>query len=162
MAETTNTSRDGLRHFEDFAEGEVTELGTYPPLTEYEIISFARQWDPQPFHTDPERARESIYGGLIASGWHTGAIAMRLLVDGLLSGCAAQGSPGVGSIRFFRPVRPGDQLSGRHTVLDASPSATRPTIGKLLGRTELLNQLGEVVMAMDGMSFIERRSPGSA
>ena len=98
---------DGLRYFEDFAPGDVVELGTYPPLSEEEIITFARQWDPQPFHVDPASARDSIFGGLVASGWHTGAISMRLLVEGLLSRAASRGSPGIDRIRFLRPVRPG-------------------------------------------------------
>lgn len=144
------------RHFEDFAVGEVIELGTYPAVTEEEIIGFARRWDPQPFHLDPERAKESMYGGLIASGWHIGAIAMRLLVDGLLSRCASQGSPGLEHLRFLRPLRPGDALSGRYTVLDASPSASRPAIGKVRARIELHNQRGEVVVSMVAMGFFDR------
>jgi acyl dehydratase len=135
----------------------VVELGTYPPLSEAEIVDFARRWDPQPFHLNPEGARDSMFGGLIASGWHTGAIAMRLLVDGLLSGSATQGSPGIDNIRFLRPVRPGDRLSGRFTVLEASPSASRPRLGKVVGRTELLNQNGEVVLSMEGTGFYDRR-----
>jgi acyl dehydratase len=148
---------DGFRYFEDFAVGEVLELGTYPPLSEAEIMDFARQWDPQPFHVDPERAKDSIFGGLIASGWHIGAIALRLLVEGLLSHCASQGSPGVDNLRFRRPVRPGDVLSGRHTVVATSPSASRPGLGKVVGRTELLNQDGEVVLSMEGTGFYDRR-----
>lgn len=144
------------RHFEDFAVGEVIELGTYPAVTEEEIIGFARRWDPQPFHLDPERAKESMYGGLIASGWHIGAIAMRLLVDGLLSRCASQGSPGLEHLRFLRPLRPGDALSGRYTVLDASPSASRPAIGKVRANIELRNQRGEVVVSMVAMGFFDR------
>jgi acyl dehydratase len=135
----------------------VVELGAYPPLSEAEILDFARQWDPQRFHVDPEAARDSIFGGLIASGWHTGAIAMRLMVEGLLSRSASQGSPGIDHIRFLRPVRPGDRLSGRFTVLEASPSARRPKVGKVVGRTELLNQDGEVVLSMEGTGFYDRR-----
>jgi acyl dehydratase len=135
----------------------VIELGTFPPLSEADIVDFARRWDPQPFHLDPARARDSIFGGLVASGWHTGAIAMRLMVEGLLSRSATQGSPGIDNIRFLRPVRPGDRLSGRFTVLEASPSASRPRLGKVLGRTELLNQNGEVVLSLDGTGFYERR-----
>jgi acyl dehydratase len=137
--------------------GDVVDLGTYPPLSEADIVDFARQWDPQPFHVDPERARHSIFGGLVASGWHTGAIAMRLLVDGLLSQGAVQGSPGAEHIRFRRPVRPGDSLSGRFRVLATSPSASRPGLGKIVSRTELFNQHGEVVLSMDATSFYDRR-----
>lgn len=148
---------DALLHFEDFAPGEVIELGTFPALTEDDIISFARQWDPQPFHVDPEAAQQTMWGGIIASGWHTGAIAMRLLVDGLLSRCATQGSPGVDHVRFRVPVRPGDVLSGRHTILETSPSASRPRMGKIRALTELVNQRGETVVTMDGVGFYDRR-----
>ena len=150
-------SSDGLRYFEDFAVGEVVELGSYPPLSEAEIVAFARQWDPQPFHLDPERAKQSMFGGLVASGWHTGAIAMRLLVDGLLSGSASQGSPGLDHLRFRRPVRPGDVLSGRYTVVAVAPSASRPRLGKVTGRTELINQDGEVALSMEATGFYLRR-----
>lgn len=151
--------RDALLHFEDFAPGDVHELGSYPPLSEDDIISFARQWDPQVFHIDPERARETMWEGIIASGWHTGAIAMRLLVDGLLSRCASEGSPGVDHVRFRRPVRPGDVLSGRHTILETSPSASRPAIGKIKALTELINQRGETVVSMESVGFYTRRDP---
>ncbi|MDQ3945603.1 MAG: MaoC family dehydratase [Actinomycetota bacterium] len=146
-----------LLHFEDFLPGQVIELGTFPPVSEDDIISFARQWDPQPFHTDPERAKQSMWGGIIASGWHTGAIAMRLLVDGLLSRCASQGSPGVDHVRFRLPVRPGDVLSGRHTIIETSPSASRPRMGKIRAVTELVNQRGETVVSMDAVGFYDRR-----
>jgi acyl dehydratase len=152
--------RDTLLHFEDFAPGEIIELGTFPSLTEEDIISFARQWDPQPFHIDPEAARKTMWEGLIASGWHTGAIAMRLLVDGLLSRCATQGSPGVDHVRFLVPVRPGDVLSGRHTIIETAPSASRPRMGKVRALTELVNQRGETVVSMDAVGFYDRR-PGS-
>ncbi len=148
---------DSLLYFEDFAPGQIYELGTYPALSEDDIIAFARQWDPQPFHVDPERAKETMWGGVIASGWHTGAIAMRLLVDGLLSRCATQGSPGVDHVRFRRPVRPGDVLSGRQTVLETEPSASRPQMGKVRALTELVNQHGETVVSMEGVGFYDRR-----
>jgi len=146
-----------MRHFEDFSEGQVIELGTIPVLSEDEIIAFARQYDPQPFHIDPVAAKDTIYGGLIASGWQTALLTMRLMVDELLSQTAAQGSPGVENIRFRKPVRAGDRLRGRYTVLVAEPSAKRPTRGKILGRTELLDEGGEVVYSMDGWTLIGRR-----
>lgn len=145
------------RFFEDFSVGEVIDLGRFHPLTEDEIIEFAREWDPQPFHVDPVRAKQSMFGGLVASGWHTGAVAMRLLVDGLLTHCHTQGSPGIDSIRFLRPVRPGDVLSGTYTILDLAPSARRPRIGKLRSLLELRNQEGEVVVTMESMSFLDRK-----
>jgi acyl dehydratase len=146
-----------MRYFEDFTEGQVIELGTIPVLSEDEIIGFARQYDPQPFHTDPVAAKETIYGGLIASGWQTALLTMRLMVDELLNQTAAQGSPGVENIRFLKPVRAGDRLRGRYTVLVAEPSTRKPTRGKILGRTELLDEGGDVVYSMDGWTLIGRR-----
>ena len=150
-----------ILYFEDFSEGQVIELGTIPSLTEEEIITFARQWDPQPFHTDPEAAKESIYGGLIASGWQTALLTMRLQVDSLLSKMDTHGSPGVENIRFRKPVRAGDRLQARYTVLVAEPSAKRPTMGKLLGRTEVLDEAGDVVYRMDGWGLVGRRPSGA-
>ena len=102
-------------------------------------------------------AKDSIYGGLIASGWQTAMRTMRLQVESLLNDTDAQGSPGVEGIRFRKPVRPGDRLSARYTVLTAEPSASRPTLGKLLGRTELVDDAGDVVYQMDGWALIGRR-----
>ncbi len=102
-------------------------------------------------------AKGSIYGGLIASGWQTALLTMRLQVNSLLNQTDAQGSPGVENIRFRKPVRPGERLAARYTILVAEPSASRPALGKILGRTELLNDAGEVVYSMDGWGLIGRR-----
>jgi len=102
-------------------------------------------------------AKGSIYGGLIASGWQTALLTMRLQVDSLLNHTDAQGSPGVENIRFRKPVRPGERLTARYTILVAEPSARRPTLGKLLGRTELVDEAGDVVYQMDGWGLIGRR-----
>src|SRR5947209_7301940 len=104
-----------LRYFEDFAAGLTVDLGNVAFTTEG-IIDFARQYDPQPMHTDPEAARASTYGGLIASGWHTAASFMRLLVDEVIGQSESIGSPGVDNLRWLKPVRPGDTLHGRFTV----------------------------------------------
>jgi len=149
-----------ILYFEDFTEGQVIELGTIPSLTEDQIMAFAREWDPQPFHIDPVAAKESIYGGLIASGWQTALLTMRLQVDSLLSKMDTHGSPGVENIRFRKPVRAGDRLQARYTVLVAEPSAKRPTMGKLLGRTEVLNVGGDAVDQMAGGGLVGRRAPG--
>ncbi|MGH8991947.1 MAG: MaoC family dehydratase [Acidimicrobiia bacterium] len=149
---------DDRLHFEDLTPGQVFELGTFPPVTEDDIIAFARQWDPQPFHVDPEAAKATMWGGVIASGWHSVAIAMRLAVDGVLSRAASQGSPGVDNVRFWRPVRPGDVLTGRYTVLETEPSTSRPRMGKVRARTELVNQRGETVMSLEGTGFYDRRA----
>ena len=142
--------------FEDLAPGQVVELGSRT-VTEAEILDFARQFDPQPFHVDSEAASGSVFGGLIASGWHTGAMWMRLYVDSLLDGAAAMGSPGIEELRWLAPVRPGDTLSGRLTVLEATPSASRPDRGTVRIRGEMVNQDGVTVMAMTSRGHFGRR-----
>ena len=141
--------------FEDFAAGQVYELGNRT-VTEDELVDFARQWDPQPFHVDPEAAKNSVFGGLIASGWQTGAIWMRMYVDTML-GSAARGSPGIEELRWLAPVRPGDTLSGRLTVLEATPSDRDPTRGTVRIRGEVVNQDGVTVMAMTSRGHFGRR-----
>jgi acyl dehydratase len=145
------------RYFEDFRVGEVVPLGSRS-VSEEEIIAFARQFDPQPFHTDPEQAKASVFGGLVASGWHTVALYMRLIVDGFIAGgVAAQGSPGVDKIEWLKPVRPGDTLTGRLTILELIPSKSRPERGTIKSLGEMLNQKGEVVMTMGNIGFFGRR-----
>jgi len=149
-----------VRYFEDFPEGLVVELGEVA-LSEDEILAFARQFDPQPMHTDPVAARESIYGGLIASGWHTVGAYMRLLVDGVLGDSASVGSPGVDNLRWLKPVKPGDRLHARLTVLEAKPSNSRPEWGIIRTRGEMTNQRAEVVMRVEAVNFFTRRMSGS-
>ena len=145
------------RYFEDFRVGEIVTLGTVTPSAE-EIIAFARQFDPQPFHTDPAAAKQSVFGGLIASGWHTISLYMRLLVDGMIAKLAeSQGSPGVDKIEWLKPVRPGDTLTGRVTILELIPSKSRPDRGTIRTLGEMVNQKGETVMTMRGIGFFGRR-----
>ena len=134
-------------YFEDFEEGQVFELGE-KVLTRDEIVAFATEYDPQPFHVDEEAAEGSAFGGLVASGWHTAAVFMRLYVDAVLSRAASMGSPGVEELRWLRPVRPGDALSAKLTVLDATPSASRPGRGTVYFVSEVRNGRGEKVMTM--------------
>ncbi len=143
-------------YFEDFAPGQVYELGS-TTVTEEEIVAFARRWDPQPFHVDPEAAAASVFGGLIASGWHTGAMWMRLYVDSLLDGAASMGSPGIEELRWLAPVRPGDTLHARLTVVEATPSERRPDRGTIRSRAEMVNQEGVTVMAMVARGHFARR-----
>jgi acyl dehydratase len=133
--------------FDDFEPGQVLELGRVV-VTEDDIVEFARQFDPQPFHVDPEAAAESVFGGLIASGWHTGAMWMRLYVDSMLGTASAQGSPGIEELRWLAPVRPGDTLHGRLTVLETTPSERRPDRGTVRIRGEMVNQDGVTVLSM--------------
>jgi acyl dehydratase len=148
-----------MRYFEDFTPGQVIELGRRS-ISRDEIIAFAREFDPQPFHTDEAAATRTIYGGLIASGWHTGAISMRLLYDGLVKDTASLGSPGVDELRWLKPVRPGDTLTARLTVLDCVPSRSKPDRGIVRSLIELINQHGEVAVSVKGMSLFARRPAG--
>ena len=145
-----------MKYFEDVRMGESDTLGSHT-ITEAEIVAFARKYDPQPFHTDPEAAKGTIFGGLIASGWHTCAIMMRLTAETIRRNQAVTtGSPGVDSCRWLKPVRPGDTLTGRSQVLDTWPSRSKP-IGFVRSRTELLNQRGEIVLSLVGLSMYRRR-----
>ena len=147
-----------MRHWEDFHVGDVTELGSVE-VTEEDVIAFATRFDPQPFHVDPEAAKQSPFGGLIASGWHTTALFMGLFVRGILLDSASLGSPGVEAIRWTAPVRPGDTLSGRVTVTGSQPSATNPRRGTVLTNSEVFNQNGELVMTLTAYGHFARRTP---
>jgi acyl dehydratase len=116
------------RYFEDIAVGETERFGSYE-VTRDEIVAFAERWDPQPFHLDEDAAEDSMFGGLVASGWHTACICMRLMVDGYLSDAASMGSPGIDELRWLEPVRPGDVLSVRVEVLDKRASEGMPGTG---------------------------------
>jgi len=144
------------RFFEDFRPGEVLEFGDYL-VTEEEIVDFARRYDPQPFHLDHKAAEKSIYGGLIASGWMTGSIVMRLLVDHFISPLSSMGSPGVDEIRWNRPVRPGDRLKLRVTVVETRRSQSKPDRGIVQVQEEAINQDGETVMSIQGMGLYKCR-----
>jgi acyl dehydratase len=146
-------------YLEDFVPGSVHEFGP-AMVDEAEIIEFARRYDPQPIHTDPEWARTGPFGGLIASGWHTAAIAMRLLVDQYLPTAASLASPGIDELRWLRPVRPGDELRVRVTVIETRPSRSKPDRGLLRSRIEVLEPDGSAVMTMIGMNIVRRR-PGA-
>ncbi len=148
---------EGKLHFEDFPVGRVRELGPTVPLTREQIVDFAREYDPQRFHVDEAAARGSAFGGLVASGWQTCGLAMRLYVDEVLSRAASQGSPGVEKVRWVKPVRPGDTLRLRVEVLEARPSASKPQIGLVRSRWEMRNQAGEPVMEMEGWGIFRRR-----
>jgi acyl dehydratase len=145
------------RYFEDFAVGDVIELGRHT-ISKEEIIAFARQFDPQVFHLDEEAAKHTTFGGLIASGWHTGSLTMRLLYEGAIKHTVSLGSPGVDEMRWLKPVRPGDALSARMTVTECVPSRSKPDRGVVRSLIELRNQGGEIMVTIKGMSLLGRRS----
>ncbi len=145
-----------MRYYEDFHVGDVFDLGT-TSVTQEEIIDFARQFDWQYFHIDPERAKHSIFGGLVASGWHVTALFMRLLVGGLLTQIDSIASPGTDELRWLKPVRPNVVLRGRFTVAGARLSQSRPSLGIVYSYCELFNQHDELLMTFKGTHFIGRR-----
>jgi acyl dehydratase len=144
------------RYFEDYVQGSVHEFGSIA-VEEDEMISFASRFDPQPFHTDPEAGKRSIYGGLIASGWHSASLMMRLFVDHYLSHVASLGSPGVDELKWLKPVRPGDTLALRITVSETKRSRSKPDRGIVYSYVEALNQKEEIVMTMKALNFIACR-----
>jgi acyl dehydratase len=146
------------RHFEDYVPGAVFEYGEIP-VTEAEILEFARRFDPQYLHVDLERAAQGPFGGLIASGWHTAAMMMRLIVDNFLPKRASLGSPGIDELHWLRPVRPGDVLSVRLSILEATRSRSKPDRGVVRTFCEVLNQNREVVMSLKAMNIIGCRRP---
>ncbi len=143
-------------YFEDFVVGATIPVGTRT-VTEEEIIVFARQFDPQPFHVDQEAAAKSMFGGIIASGWHTCSMIMRLMVDGFLKESTSLGSPGVDEVRWIKPVRGGDTLSVTTTILDVKPSGSRPDRGVVWTEWRASNQHGELVATIKGMGMFGRR-----
>lgn len=145
-----------MRYLEDFAPGQEFELGQCA-VTRDQIVAFACEFDPQPFHVDETAAMRTMYGGLIASGWHTISLSMRLLVDGLLQDAASLGSPGMDEIRWLHPVRPGDVLHGRAAIETVSTSRSKPDRGFVRSAYEMRNQDGIVVLTMLGTGMFRRR-----
>lgn len=143
-------------YWEDFMPGRVFEHGSRA-LSEADIIGFATQWDPQRYHLDRDAAKRTPFGGLIASGWQSCGVAMRLMCEAYLSESSCVGSPGIDEIRFLRPVRPGDRLRFRSTVLESAPSRTQPNRGTVVFRWELLNQQDELVLSMVGRQLYLKR-----
>jgi acyl dehydratase len=146
------------RYFEDYLPGAVYEYGDIA-VTEAEIVDFARHYDPQAMHVDPAAAARGSFGGLIASGWQTATIMMRLFVDHFLSTVASLASPGLDELRWTRPVRPGDVLRIRVTVVEATRSRSRPDRGMVRTLVEVLNQNGEIVMSLKPMNLLRCRRP---
>ena len=143
--------------FEDFPVGEVVDYGSYE-VTAEEIVRFAREFDPQPFHVDEKAARASMLGGLSASGWRVCAIVMRMMVDGYFGRTASMGSTGIDEMKWLKPVFAGDRLSCRRTTLAARASAKRPEMGILTMRWELFDAKAEKKAEMTGVNLIKVRS----
>lgn len=150
-----------MRYFEDFPAGAVMNFQG-PTLSEDSILEFAGRYDPQPFHVDKVAAENSMFGGLIASGWQTMSLTMRMMCDGYLLDSASLGSPGVDEIRWRLPVRPGDALSLRIEVVDAKRSRSKPDRGVIYYDAAVSNQHGEIVMTFKGMGMFSTRHSAAA
>jgi acyl dehydratase len=146
------------RYFEDYLAGAVYEYG-HATVSEAEIIAFAQRFDPQPIHVDAGFATNGPFGGLIASGWHTAGIAMRMIVDHYLPRAASLASPGIDELRWPTPVRPGDSLRLRTTILEARRSRSKPDRGLVRTRAELINQDDSTVLSLVAMNLILLRNP---
>jgi acyl dehydratase len=144
------------RYWDDYEIGQKFDLGS-TSFTADEIVDFARQYDPQSFHVDAAAARQSMFGGLIASGWHVTAKLMRLFVDNYVDQRTALGSPGVDEVRWLKPVRPGDTLSALVECAGKVPSKSRPEMGIIHEHWRATNQDGELVMTLKGTNMVRRR-----
>ncbi|HEV7915037.1 MAG TPA: MaoC family dehydratase [Albitalea sp.] len=160
MTSQPSTPREPLLYWDDFRAGDVREFGSVLVRQE-DIVRFACEFDPQPFHVDEAAAGRTMFGGLIASGWHTASMTMRMMCDGYLLHSASLGSPGVESLKWLLPVRPGDTLRVRLTVLESRLLNSKPGIGLIKSRHEVLNQKDEVVMEMQGYGMFGRRPSSS-
>jgi acyl dehydratase len=150
-----------IKYFwEDLEPGSVRELGSITPSAQ-DIKDFAGQFDPQPFHIDEVAGRRSIFGNLCASGWHTCALAMKLTVDNFLNESSSMGSPGLESLRWLKPVYPGDTLHLRHTILESRPLRKRADIGLVRATWDVFNQKNEKVLYMEGYGMFRRRHPAT-
>ncbi len=146
--------------WEDLEVGQTRDLGSVSPTRE-EIITFAQQFDPQPFHLSDEAGRASVFGALSASGWHTCAMAMRLMVTNFLHESSSLGSPGLESLKWTKPVYPGDVLTLTSTIVEKRPMSKRPDVGLVRTLWEMYNQHGDKVLHMDGYGMFRRREPGA-
>ena len=147
-------------HWEDFSPGRVFEHGPRR-ITREEIVGFAAEFDPQPMHLDEAAARETLLGGLSASGWHACCILMKMCTESFVLNSASMGAPGVEEVRWLIPIRPGDALTLRATVVETRASSSRPDMGFVRFMFELLNQTGEQAMTLTTSLMIGRRAGGA-
>ena len=145
-------------YWDDMEVGREGIFGHYD-VTREEVLEFARKYDPQPFHLDEEAGKRSILGGLCASGWHTGAILMRMMVDGYLGGSASLGSPGLDELKWLKPVYPSETLTARFTVLAKRRSAKMPEMGIITMLWEVFSTAGEKKMEVTGVNLVKLRRP---
>lgn len=143
-------------YFEDLSIGQKIEIGPIS-VTGEEIIEFAKKYDPQPFHVDVEKAKDSLFGGLCASGWHTCSLYMRMLYDGLLINLASLGSPGMNQIRWIKPLFPDETIKGELEIISKTPSRSKPNIGSMIIDSNVFNSNNELIMTLQSISIVRRR-----
>ncbi len=154
----STTPQKIIYYWEDLQPGTERDLGTISPTRE-DIIAFATQFDPQPFHLNDEAAKASVFGGLCASGWHTCSMAMRLMVTNFLQHSASLGSPGLENVQWQKPVFPNDTLRLKHTILETRPMRSKPDVGLVRTAWDMHNQQGDSVLHMEGWGMFRRRQP---
>ena len=144
-------------YFEDIKEGDSYKLG---PLfvSKEEVIDFAKKYDPQPFHISEEKAKESLFGGLCASGWHTCALYMKMLCDSFIKNLASLGSPGMNEIRWIKPLFPDQEIFGNVTIISKKPSKSKPNIGSMITKSEVYNENKELIMTLESISIVRKRN----
>ena len=146
-----------MLYFEDLNIGQKILIGPIS-VTEVEIIEFAKKFDPQPFHIDAEKAKDSLFGGLCASGWHTCSLYMRMLYDGLLINLASLGSPGMNEIRWLKPLFPNETIKGELQIISKTPSKSKPFIGSIVIDSKVFNSKKELIMTMQSISIVKKRN----
>jgi acyl dehydratase len=146
-----------MLYFEDLNIGQKISIGPIS-VTEEEIIEFAKKFDPQPFHLDAAKAKDSLFGNLCASGWHTCSLYMRMLYDGLLVNLASLGSPGMNEIRWIKPLFPNDTITGELNIISKTPSRSKPSIGSLIMDSKVFNNKKELIMTMQSISIVKKRN----
>ena len=144
-------------YFEDLNIGKKILIGPIS-VSEKEIIEFAKKFDPQPFHIDIEKAKDSLFGNLCASGWHTCSLYMRMLYDGLLINLASLGSPGMNEIRWIKPLFPDETINGELTIISKTPSKSKPSIGSMVIDSKVFNSKKELIMTMQSISIVKKRN----
>jgi acyl dehydratase len=144
-------------YFEDLNIGKKILIGPIS-VSEKEIIEFAKKFDPQPFHVDIEKAKDSLFGNLCASGWHTCSLYMRMLYDGLLINLASLGSPGMNEIRWIKPLFPNETINGELTIISKTPSKSKPSIGSMVIDSKVFNSKKELIMTMQSISIVKKRN----
>ena len=144
-------------YFEDLNIGTKILIGPIS-VSEKEIIEFAKKFDPQPFHVDIEKAKDSLFGNLCASGWHTCSLYMRMLYDGLLINLASLGSPGMNEIRWIKPLFPDETINGELTIISKTPNKSKPSIGSMVIDSKVFNSKKELIMTMQSISIVKKRN----